>query len=120
MNISGRPIDWKDIAPPPLPNTLTFAAQADLPSLPVPILTDTLARIRSSVKPLATSDVELDTTENVIRELGATGGIGETLQKRLEQRAKEKRNWLEEYYDDSEYLRNRLPVRDFSVESFTG
>lgn len=98
-----RPQDWKSRAPAPIPNTLTFACQPKLPSLPVPDLDASLDRLAATLRPLARSTEELKSAESKIEEL-RTAGLGRTLQERLLQRKEEKdkigSSWLEEWWDD--------------------
>ena len=102
-----RPLNWKAAAPP-IPN---FAAQCtSLPRLPVPDLSATLERLRTSLLPLAHSEVEFINASRKIDALGSPAGLGEVLQSRLLQRANEREHWLEEWLDDIMYLGNRHSV----------
>ncbi|KAJ7811919.1 carnitine acetyl transferase [Mycena olivaceomarginata] len=103
-----RPVDWKAAAPEPLPGTITFAAQASLPLLPVPELQQTLTRLKDSLRPLAWSDDELTAVEAKITEFGT--GKGLELHQRLLDRAKHHRHWLEEWWDNTAYLGYRESV----------
>lgn len=94
VSLSNRPQNWKELAPAPLPNTTTFASQDKLPQLPVPTLPDTLVRLKEAIKPFATNNAELFAAERAIDEFGKQGGIGEVLQKRLEERAAGTKHWV--------------------------
>lgn len=82
---------------------------AKLPSLPVPKLNQTLEQYIRTVKPLLTKD-EFAVTEQVAKNFGAPGGVGEKLQLMLEEKGAKEPNWLSEWWLDSAYLSYRLPV----------
>ena len=106
-----RPADWKSAAPEPLPGTLTFAAQSNLPRLPVPDLRQTLDRLRVSLKPIAWSDSEYS---SVLRKIDTfANDQGPQLQQRLLNRASERPHWLEEWWDNAGYLGYRDSVYIF-------
>jgi hypothetical protein len=104
--MSHAPPDWKARAPRPLPNTLTFSQQDTLPRLPVPELAATLAKVETSLRPLAHSMVELETARKKIIALGEPEGFGRTLHQRLLAHAKHPKhiNWLEEFWDDASFI----------------
>ena len=106
---------WKTKAPTSLPNTLTFAAQSSLPKLPVPALADSLTRLKESLRPLAWTQEELLAAGRKIDEFGGPTGMGRTLQRRLEDWAKETDHWLEEWWDEAGYLAYRDSVRLLSL-----
>jgi hypothetical protein len=106
-----RPSNWKSLAPFPPPATSTFQHQSDLKQLPVPQLASTLAKLKESLKPLAHSSEEYRSVIAKIDEFGKSGGLGESLQQRLEQRRSERDHWLEEWWDDGGYLAYRDSVR---------
>lgn len=85
----------------------TFAHQDDLPSLPVPSLDDTLAKFVQSVKPFLTEE-ELEHTSAVVEDFKA--GVGGRLQKMLQERGREERNWLESWWEHFGYLAPRYPI----------
>lgn len=102
-----RPVDWKAAAPP-IPN---FAPQHDsLPRLPVPNLTATLDRLKTSLLPLAHSEAEFTDAARKIDAFGSHAGSGNLLQSRLLQRASEREHWLEEWWDNLGYLGYRDSV----------
>lgn len=102
-----RPANWKELAPAPLPGP-TFAAQSSLPKLPVPELSETLARLKESLRPIARDEKEWENVERRIDEFAQ--GPGPKLQDQLLQRAQEKLHWLEEWWDDLAYLGYRDSV----------
>lgn len=102
-----RPVSWKAAAPP-IPN---FAAQhASLPRLPVPNLNATLQRLKASLLPLAHSEAEFADAAKKIEAFGSHAGSGNLLQSRLLQRASEREQWLEEWWDNLGYLGYRDSV----------
>jgi hypothetical protein len=103
-----RPTDWKSAAPEPLPGTVTFAAQPNLPRLPVPDLKQTLDRLKDSLKPIAWSDSEYSSVLSKIDTFA--NDQGPQLQQRLLTRASEKPHWLEEWWDNIGYLGYRDSV----------
>lgn len=86
-----------------------FKYQAQLPKLPVPTLSETLAKYLRSVEPFLLP-AQLQLTTAIVEEFTRPGGQGEVLQQRLEQFAQGKDNWLAEYWDDYAYMSYRDPV----------
>ncbi|GMM53494.1 carnitine O-acetyltransferase [Maudiozyma humilis] len=87
----------------------TFSLQAELPSLPVPKLKDTVARYLESVKPYTHGDpAAYARQEQLCRDL--LEGKGPELQQRLEQYARGKRNWMSRFWDSQAYLEYNDPV----------
>ncbi|XP_059568186.1 peroxisomal carnitine O-octanoyltransferase isoform X3 [Myotis daubentonii] len=84
----------------------TFQYQDSLPSLPVPSLEESLKKYLESVKPFANEE-EYKKTEEIVKKF--QNGIGEKLHQKLLERAKEKRNWLEEWWLNVAYLDVRIP-----------
>lgn len=84
----------------------TFQYQDSLPSLPVPSLEESLKKYLESVKPFANEE-EYKKTEEIVKKF--QNGIGEKLHQKLVERAKEKRNWLEEWWLNVAYLDVRIP-----------
>ena len=111
-----RPPNWKEAAPAPMAGP-TFAAQSSLPKLPVPELSDTLAKLKESVMPNVRSASEYALFEKCLNEFSS--GLGPKLQERLVQRAQERDHWLEEWWDDIAYLGYResvcSPAHAFSI-----
>ncbi|XP_035382576.1 peroxisomal carnitine O-octanoyltransferase isoform X2 [Electrophorus electricus] len=83
----------------------TFQYQNTLPPLPVPSLEGTLSKYLDAVKPFASED-EFRNTAAVVKRFGE--GLGRHLHQRLLERAKIKRNWLEEWWLDTAYLESRV------------
>ncbi|KAI9598746.1 hypothetical protein BDF19DRAFT_431312 [Syncephalis fuscata] len=78
-----------------------YAFQDKLPHLPVPDLKETCAKYLRSVRPLL-DDAAFARTESVVQQFQQPGGIGEHLQKRLQERAADTKvdNWLEEWWNE--------------------
>ncbi|XP_051921785.1 peroxisomal carnitine O-octanoyltransferase-like isoform X2 [Hippocampus zosterae] len=87
-------------------NERTFQYQNSLPALPVPTLEGSLSKYLDAVCPFA-SDQEFKTTVDIVQTFQE--GIGKELHHKLLQRAKTRRNWLEEWWLDSAYLEARMP-----------
>ncbi|CAH1238747.1 CROT [Branchiostoma lanceolatum] len=87
----------------------TWKYQDSLPPLPVPPLKNTLDKYLESVKPFVTAE-EYKETEVVVREFEE--GVGQSLHQQLLERAKVKRNWIEDWWLDLVYLQSRgsLPL----------
>ncbi|XP_054420077.1 peroxisomal carnitine O-octanoyltransferase isoform X2 [Pteronotus mesoamericanus] len=86
----------------------TFQYQDSLPSLPVPPLEESLKKYLESVKPFATKE-EYKKTEEIVQKF--QNGIGKKLHQKLLERAKGKRNWLEEWWLNVAYLDVRAPAQ---------
>src|SRR5712691_6783364 len=105
---SPRPTDWKSAAPSPPADSTTFAAQSTLPKLPVLPLLPTLERLKDALVPIAHTQAELEDAHRKIDEFSS--GIGPGLQRRLEEHARYKPHWLEQWWDDGAYLAYRDSV----------
>ncbi|KZT43438.1 carnitine acetyl transferase [Sistotremastrum suecicum HHB10207 ss-3] len=105
-----RSAHWKSLAPFPPAGTPTFAQQQSLEKLPVPRLDATFDKLKKSLRPLAWSDEEYNSTIKKVDEFG--NGLASELQKRLEVRRNEegRDHWLEEWWDDAAYLSYRDSV----------
>lgn len=110
-----RPPNWKALAPAPLPG-VTFAAQSDLPKLPVPELSDTLVKLKETLRPFARNESQYAETVKLVDEF--EHGLGPQLQDRLVKRKDQTQHWLEEWWDDDAYLKYRDSVR-YSVTNFS-
>ncbi|MBZ3872666.1 Peroxisomal carnitine O-octanoyltransferase [Sciurus carolinensis] len=84
----------------------TFQYQDSLPSLPVPSLGESLKKYLESVKPFANEE-EYKKTEEIVQKF--QNGVGEKLHQKLLERAKGRRNWLEEWWLNVAYLDVRIP-----------
>nr|XP_046188410.1 peroxisomal carnitine O-octanoyltransferase-like isoform X6 [Oncorhynchus gorbuscha] len=88
------------------PTEQTFQYQHSLPPLPVPSLEGSLAKYLDAVRPFATEE-EYQVTAAVVKRFGE--GIGKDLHQKLLQRARTRRNWLEEWWLNAAYLEMRYP-----------
>uniref|UniRef100_A0A674D2A2 Peroxisomal carnitine O-octanoyltransferase n=1 Tax=Salmo trutta TaxID=8032 RepID=A0A674D2A2_SALTR len=88
------------------PTERTFQYQHSLPPLPVPSLEGSLAKYLDAVRPFATEE-EYQVTAAVVKRFGE--GIGKDLHQKLLQRARTRRNWLEEWWLNAAYLELRYP-----------
>ncbi|PVG04926.1 carnitine acetyl transferase [Serendipita vermifera] len=111
------PDNWKTLAPfPQNGNAHTYSEQENLPHLPVPPLAQTLAKLKQSVKAMARDEKEYEETVKKIDEFGKSGGIGEVLHRRLEERREKEEqvggrgHWLDEWWDDVAYMGYRDSV----------
>ncbi|GJJ10950.1 hypothetical protein Clacol_005179 [Clathrus columnatus] len=102
-SMTTAPENWKSLAPSPPTGTVTFKHQPNLPRLPVPSLSSTLNKLKGSLKAIAWDEEEYRISEKKVDEFGGLGGLGVTLQKRLEERRDEKEHWLEEWWDAGAY-----------------
>ena len=106
--MSPPPPNWKQLAPHTPGGGITTAHQSKLPKLPVPELSDTFSRLKQSLKPLAFSHEELETSFAKIDEFES--GLARELHHRLLQRQKETTHWLEEWWDNGAYMGYRDSV----------
>ncbi|XP_066501757.1 peroxisomal carnitine O-octanoyltransferase [Hoplias malabaricus] len=83
----------------------TFQFQQILPPLPVPSLEETLRKYLDAVKPFA-SEAEFHNTAAIVKRFQED--VGQHLHQKLLQRAKSRRNWLEDWWLDSAYLELRM------------
>ncbi|XP_034564347.1 choline O-acetyltransferase-like [Notolabrus celidotus] len=90
-----------------------------LPKVPVPPLKQTLDTYLKCVQPLVKEE-QFKKTKAIVEKFGATGGIGEMLQKKLLERREKTNNWVYEYWLEDMYLNNRLalPVNSSPVMVF--
>uniref|UniRef100_A0A673KGY9 Carnitine O-acetyltransferase n=1 Tax=Sinocyclocheilus rhinocerous TaxID=307959 RepID=A0A673KGY9_9TELE len=80
-----------------------------LPKLPVPPLQQTCEHYLAALTPIMDPE-ELNHTRKLLEEFQKPGGVGERLQKGLEQRAKKMENWLSDWWLQTAYLDYRMPV----------
>lgn len=87
----------------------TYRYEDSLPHLPVPTLDATAKRYLKSVHPLL-SETDYKKTQKAVEDFVA--GPGQTLQKRLEERAANPKikNWLSEWWNSGAYMAYRDPV----------
>jgi carnitine O-acetyltransferase len=86
------------------PNKPMYQYQANLPKLPVPSLAETAEKYLKTVRPHY-NDADYAKTEAAVRAFVAPGGLGQELQKRLEQRRDtESTSWLLEWWNDLSYM----------------
>eukprot|EP01007_Sphenomonas_quadrangularis_P000046 NODE_101_length_2156_cov_130.728999_g74_i0.p1 GENE.NODE_101_length_2156_cov_130.728999_g74_i0~~NODE_101_length_2156_cov_130.728999_g74_i0.p1 ORF type:complete len:624 (+),score=171.87 NODE_101_length_2156_cov_130.728999_g74_i0:73-1944(+) len=83
----------------------TFAHQDKLPPLPVPELNETCDKYIKWVAPILSAD-EHARTSQLVKEFASPSGVGPKLHAALLEWAKDKRNWLEPFWDDM-YLGDR-------------
>ncbi|KAK2145507.1 hypothetical protein LSH36_677g03010 [Paralvinella palmiformis] len=88
----------------------TFQYQNQLPSLPIPNLSVTLAKYLDSVKPFLTDD-QLHETQALLKRFES--GEGRVLHEKFVEKCKNKRNWLEKWWEEYAYLRIREPHTPF-------
>ncbi|XP_005153004.2 peroxisomal carnitine O-octanoyltransferase [Melopsittacus undulatus] len=86
----------------------TFQYQDFLPSLPVPPLDDSLSKYLDAVKPFLNEE-EYQRTENIVKKF--KNGIGKELHEKLLERAKTRRNWLEDWWLNVAYLDLRISTQ---------
>ncbi|GCC21009.1 hypothetical protein chiPu_0000171 [Chiloscyllium punctatum] len=84
----------------------TFQYQDSLPPLPVPSLEESLMKYLDAVKPFLNEE-ELQRSTEIVKTFGE--GIGKQLHQKLLERAKVRRNWLEDWWLLSAYLDVRMP-----------
>uniref|UniRef100_A0A672GXD7 Choline O-acetyltransferase n=1 Tax=Salarias fasciatus TaxID=181472 RepID=A0A672GXD7_SALFA len=77
-----------------------------LPKLPLPALKDTLDTYLRCMKHLLTEE-QFSKTQNIVRQFGAPGGVGELLQGKLMER---RENEVYDYWLNDMYLNNRLAL----------
>ncbi|KAJ1965552.1 Carnitine O-acetyltransferase mitochondrial [Dipsacomyces acuminosporus] len=87
-----------------------FQHQSQLPKLPVPDLSSTLAKYIESLEPVLPKD-KFEQSKQIAEEF-AQSAEGKELQRRLEARAAEpgRPNWLEEWWNELSYMGYRDPV----------
>ncbi|OXB67677.1 hypothetical protein ASZ78_015209 [Callipepla squamata] len=86
----------------------TFQYQDSLPPLPVPPLDESLSKYLDSVKPFINQE-EYQRTEEIVKKF--ENGIGRELHQKLLERAKTRRNWLEEWWLNVAYLDLRISTQ---------
>ncbi|KAJ8965293.1 hypothetical protein NQ314_004222 [Rhamnusium bicolor] len=92
---------------------ITFENTLNLPSQPVPKLSQTVEKYIKSVEPFL-NETELNNTKKKLNEFCAENGVGPRLQKLLEERAQTCENWLADWWTNIAYLEYRDPVVVYS------
>ena len=85
----------------------------DLPTLPVPSLDVTTTALLKSLR-LILSEAEYERAKASVDAFLSPEGQGQTLQARLQDRARTSSNWLSEIWIDKEYLESRTPIAPFT------
>ncbi|KAE8596140.1 hypothetical protein XENTR_v10015983 [Xenopus tropicalis] len=88
------------------PEERTFQYQDSLPPLPVPSLAESLSKYCDAVQPFLNQE-EYERTCQIVKAF--ENGIGKELHQKLLQRARFKKNWLEEWWLNAAYLDVRMP-----------
>ncbi|KAG8232274.1 hypothetical protein J437_LFUL011761 [Ladona fulva] len=88
----------------------TFEFDDSLPVLPVPDLKSTLEKYLESLVPHV-NETELASARNVVIKFGS--GVGKELHEKLLLRAKNQKNWVEEWWEKYAYLSLREPLVPF-------
>ncbi|CUS24114.1 LAQU0S14e00430g1_1 [Lachancea quebecensis] len=86
----------------------TFSHQDQLPSLPVPVLEETLTKYLESVKPFCRDSEQFEEQERICQDFVQKEGV--ELQERLVRYSEKSRNWLSEFWDNQAYLEYNDPV----------
>ncbi|CAG0882143.1 unnamed protein product [Cyprideis torosa] len=90
----------------------TFQDDDSLPSLPVPTLEESLSLYVQSLRPLLSED-ELATSQKIVKDF-ASSDVAQMLQRKLEEKGRKCRNWMERWWDEEVYLKFRLPITPFN------
>ncbi|MEE6466727.1 hypothetical protein FKM82_007035 [Ascaphus truei] len=88
------------------PQERTFQYQDSLPPLPVPLLEESLSKYCDAVKPFLNQE-EYEQTYKIVKHFEQ--GVGKELHQKLLERARVKKNWLEEWWLKAAYLDVRMP-----------
>ncbi|NWT15542.1 CLAT acetyltransferase, partial [Vireo altiloquus] len=83
--------------------------ETEVPKLPVPPLQQTLRMYLQCMKHLVPEE-QFKKTKDIVEQFGSAGGLGESLQKMLEERSGKTINWVFDYWLDDMYLNNRLAL----------
>uniref|UniRef100_A0A0B8RRG0 Carnitine O-acetyltransferase-like n=1 Tax=Philothamnus irregularis TaxID=1899461 RepID=A0A0B8RRG0_9SAUR len=85
------------------------ASSLALPRQPVPPLAQTMNQYLRSLEPLV-NPKDLEQTRQLVAAFEAPGGEGERLQVRLKCRAARMENWIRDWWIQTAYLENHLPL----------
>lgn len=80
-----------------------LAHQESLPKLPVPPLKQTCDRYLAALEPIVSAD-DLNRTRQLVEEFQQPGGVGERLQRSLENRASVLENWVSWKHEAGEHV----------------
>jgi len=94
----------------------TFDKDELLPPLPLPKLEDTLARYYEGLKPFASQE-ELKHTKSLLDKFSQNEG--RQLQDLLEAKARNAKNWVEQWWEDYAYLTIRTPLLPYCLMGTT-
>ncbi|NWZ75540.1 CLAT acetyltransferase, partial [Poecile atricapillus] len=83
--------------------------EREVPKLPVPPLQQTLRMYLQCMEHLVPEE-QFKKTKAIVEKFGIAGGLGESLQKMLEERSEKTVNWVFNYWLDDMYLNNRLAL----------
>ncbi|XP_077468625.1 choline O-acetyltransferase-like [Stigmatopora argus] len=96
-----------------------------IPKLPLPALKDTLETYLKCVKHLRTHE-QFQKSQEIVQRFGAPGGVGERLQRKLQEKREKTDNWVSDYWLNDMYLNNKLalpinssPAIVFPIQNFT-
>ncbi|XP_077585515.1 choline O-acetyltransferase-like isoform X2 [Stigmatopora nigra] len=96
-----------------------------MPKLPLPALKDTLETYLNCVKHLRTHE-QFQKSQQIVQRFGVPGGMGERLQRKLQEKREKTDNWVSDYWLNDMYLNNRLalpinssPAIVFPIQNFT-
>lgn len=95
------------------PKETTFKYDNQLPSLPIPSIEQSVAKLLDTIKPIVSDQNEFAETQRKAREFLTDPGVKE-LQELLQARASKHKNWLEEWWLEFAYLRSRKPLVPYS------
>jgi len=84
-------------------------SNSNLPSLPLPLLADTLERYLLCLKAIV-PEGQFDRSKAIVNEFGKHGGVGERLQEKLKILAENEENWAYSWWLNDMYLENRLAL----------
>lgn len=86
---------------------------SNLPALPLPKLSDTLNKLLTTIEPHVDRE-GFSRSKSAVEKFMTPGGVGLRLQKLLEERAANRKNWLSDWWLQSAYLEYRDPVIIYS------
>ena len=81
----------------------------ELPKLPIPPLSDTLAQYLDNIKPIVQDSVYHE-AKQIVDKFGMKDGVGEKVMMLLEEKREKVDNWAYDYWLSDMYLNVRLPL----------